>query len=151
MLERRSPVALEIPAVLAKLRLYREESLYNAYVRTGDVTQELAPVEPAKETWTRMEVDDGQRDDQVECEDQPEEPRRVLEAHQPTELEMQKHSQTNHAVFAPWCGIGKARTIRTQNLLRFLLHVRGRSFDANACVDIQQIREDSPQRWNRKH
>ena len=114
--------------------------MYNAHV---DVTQELAPVEPAKESWTRMEVDDGQRDKQVECEDQPEEVMRVLEAHQPTELERQKYSQTNHAVFAPWCevcvceseknrstasetdehGIDKARTIRTQNLLRFLLHV----------------------------
>ena len=59
-------------------------------------------MEPAKESWTRMKVDDGQRDEQVECEDQPEELRRVLEAHQPTELERQKHSQTNHAVFAPW-------------------------------------------------
>ena len=71
--------------------------LVHAYVRTGDVTQERAPMEPAKECWTRMEVDDGQRDEQVECEDQPEELRRVLEAHQPTELERQKHSQTNHA------------------------------------------------------
>ena len=78
-------------------------NLYNAYVRTGDVTQELAPVEPAEESWTRMEVDDGQHDEQVECEDQFEELRRVLEARQPTELERQKHSQTNHAVFAPWC------------------------------------------------
>ena len=43
--------------------LYREGNLYNAYVRTGDVTQELAPVEPAEDRWTRMEVDDGQRDE----------------------------------------------------------------------------------------
>ena len=115
LLERRSPVALEIRAVLAKhkvwncrgrsIRLYREGNLYNAHVRTGNVTQELAPVEPAEETWTRMEVNDGQRDEQVECEDQPEELRRVLEAYQPTELERQKHSQMNHAVFAPWCEV----------------------------------------------
>ena len=130
-------------------------------VRTGDVTQELAPVEPAEESWTRMEVDDGQRDEQKESEDQPEELRRVLGARQPTELERQKHSQMNHAVFVPWCevcvksnrnrstaqetdeqGIGEARTIRIQNLLRFLLHVRGRSFDADAYAAIQQIRED---------
>ena len=39
-------------------------------------------------------------------------------------------------------GIGEARTTRTQNLPRILLHVRGRSFDADACVEIQQIRED---------
>ena len=94
LLERRSPVALEIRAVLAKhkvwsrrgrsIRLHREGNLYNAYVRTGDVTQELAPVEPAEESWTRMEVDDGQRDKQEESEDQPEELRRVLEARQPT-------------------------------------------------------------------
>ena len=43
--------------------LYREGKLYSAYVRTGDVTQEFAPVEPAEESWTRMEVDDGQRDE----------------------------------------------------------------------------------------
>ena len=83
-----------------------------------------------------MEVDDGQRDEQEEFEDQPEELRRVLEARQPTELERQKFSQTNHVVFASWCevcvcvcksernrstasetdeqGIGKARTIRAQ-------------------------------------
>ena len=52
-----------------------------------------------------MEVDDGQRDKQEECEDQLEELRRVLEARQPTELERQKHSQMNHAVFATWCEV----------------------------------------------
>ena len=87
------------------IRLYREGNLYNAYMRTGDVTQELAPVEPADESWTRMEVDDGQRDKQEESEDQPEELRRVLEARQPTELERQKHSQMNHAVLAPCCEV----------------------------------------------
>ena len=81
--------------------LPRGELVQCIYVRTGDITQELAPVEPAEESWARMEVDDGQHDEQVECEDQPEELRRVLEARQPTELERQKHSQTNHAVFAP--------------------------------------------------
>ena len=86
------------------IRLYREGNLYHAYVRTGDVTQELAPVEPAEESWTRMEVD-GQRDKQEESEDQPEELGRVLEARQPTELERQKHPQKNHAVFAPWCEV----------------------------------------------
>ena len=83
LLERRSPIALEIRAVLAKhnvwsrrgrsIRFYRESNLYNAYVRTGNVTQELAPVEPAEESWTRMEVDDGQHHKQEESEDQPEE------------------------------------------------------------------------------
>ena len=73
LLERRSPVALEVRTILKKhkvwnrhgknIRLYREGNLYNAYVRTGDVTQELAPVEPAEESWTRMEVDDGQREE----------------------------------------------------------------------------------------
>ena len=107
LLERNTSVALEIRAVLAQhnvwsrrgksIRLHREGNLYNAYVRTGDVTPELAPVEPSS-SWTRMEVDDGSRMNQRinqrssgECW-----PR------QPTELERQKHSQTNHAVFAPW-------------------------------------------------
>ena len=59
MLERRSPVAVEVRAILKKhkvwnrhdkiIRLYREDKLYNAYVRTDDVTQELAPVEAAEE------------------------------------------------------------------------------------------------------
>ena len=49
-----------------------------------------------------MEVDDGERDEQDES-DHPEELRRVLTARQSTELERQKHSQTDHAVFAPWC------------------------------------------------
>ena len=115
LLERRSPVALEVRAILKKhkvwnrhgknIRLYREGNLYNAHVRTGDVTQELAPVEPAEESWTRMEVDDGQRDKQEETEDQPEELRRVLQARQPSELERQKHSQMNHAALAPWCEV----------------------------------------------
>ena len=119
-------VALEIRAVLAKhnvwslrgrsIKLHREGNLNNAHVRTGDVTQELAPVEPAEESWTRMEFDDGQRDKQEESEDQPEELRRVLEARQPTELERQKHSQMNHAVFAPWCEVCvKAKGTGTQH------------------------------------
>ena len=29
----------------------------------------------------------------------------MLAARQPTELERQKHSQTNHSVFAPWCEV----------------------------------------------
>ena len=91
-----------------------------------------------------LDQDDGQRDKKQESEDQPEELRRVLEARQPTELERQKHSQMNHAkaLEIDEQGIVEARTIWTQNLLRFLLHERGRSFDANACIDIQQIRED---------
>ena len=107
-MERRSLVALEIRAVLAKhkvwsrrgrsIRLYREGNLCNAYVRIGNVTQEFAPVEPAEESWTRMEVDDGQHDKQEESEDQPEELRRVLEARQPI-------PKMNHAVFAPWCEV----------------------------------------------
>ena len=38
-------------------------------------------------SWTRMEVDDGQRDEQDESSDKSEELRRVLAARQPTELE----------------------------------------------------------------
>ena len=52
-----------------------------------------------------MEVDDVRRDEQKESEDQPEELRRVLEARQRTQLERQKYSQINHAVFAPWCEV----------------------------------------------
>ena len=37
-------------------------------------------------------------------------------------------------------GTGKARTGWTQNLLRLLLHVGGRSCYSDACVEIQQIR-----------
>ena len=50
LLERNSPVALEVRAILAKhrvwnrhgkgIRLYREGNLHNAYVRAGDVTPE---------------------------------------------------------------------------------------------------------------
>ena len=80
-------------------------NLYDAYVRTGDVTRELAPVEPAEDSWTRMGVHDGQRDEQDESADQPEEFRRVLAARQPTELERQKIPQTNHVVFASWCEV----------------------------------------------
>ena len=47
------------------IRLTARDNLYNAYVRIDDVTQELAPVEPTGESWTRMEVDDGQRDKQI--------------------------------------------------------------------------------------
>ena len=77
--------------------------MYNAYVRTGDVTPVLAPVELAEESWTRpgeMDLDDGGHDEQDEAE-HPEELRRVLAARQPTELERQKHFQTDHAVFGP--------------------------------------------------
>ena len=45
-------------------RHYREGNLYNAYVRAGVVRSEPAPVDPAKESWTRIEVDDGDRDEQ---------------------------------------------------------------------------------------
>ena len=103
LLERNSPVALEVRAISKNhrvwdrhgksIRLYREGNMFNAYVRTGDV------VEPAEESWTRpgeMDVDDGDHDEQDEAE-QPEEHRRVLAA--------PKHFQTNHAVFAPWCEV----------------------------------------------
>ena len=52
------------------------------------------PVEPSS-TETRVEVDDGQRDEQDESAGQPEELRRVLAARQPTEL----------AVFGPSCEV----------------------------------------------
>ena len=116
------PAALEIRAVLPKhmwshrgrsMRLYREENLYNACVRTGDVTQELAPVEPAEESWTRMEVDDGQHDEQVECEDQPEELRRVLEARQPTELEAETFSNESCCVRTLVRGVCKSKRNRS--------------------------------------
>ena len=45
--------------------------MYNAYVRTGDVTPVLAPVELAEESWTRpgeMDLDDGGHDEQDEAE-----------------------------------------------------------------------------------
>ena len=108
LLERNTPVALEIRAVLAKHKVWsrrgksmplnREGNLYNAYVRAGHVTPELAPVEPSS-SWTRMGVDDGQRDEQDESADQLEELRRVLAARQPTELERQKHSSLKSGVF----------------------------------------------------
>jgi len=107
-------VALGVRALLSKhnvwncrgpsIRLYREGNLYNAYLRTGDVTPELAPVEVPEESWTRMEVDQEDRDECDEA-DHPEELRRVLTARQPTELEKQKHFQTNHAVFTLWCEV----------------------------------------------
>ena len=60
LLERNTSVSVKIRAVLAKhtvwsrrdksIRLYRECNLYNAYVRTGDVTPQLAPVEPAEDS-----------------------------------------------------------------------------------------------------
>ena len=60
---------------------------------------ELAPVELAKESWTRVDVDDGgDRDEQDEA-DQPDEESSSCST--ATELERQKHFQTNHAVFAP--------------------------------------------------
>ena len=108
LLGRNTPVALEIRAVLAKHKVWsrrgksmplnREGNLYNAYVRAGHVTPELAPVEPSS-SWTRMEVDDGQRDEQDESADHLEELRRVLAARQPTELERQKHSSFKSGVF----------------------------------------------------
>ena len=52
-----------------------------------------------------MDVDDEDHDEQDESADHPEKLRRVLAARQPTELERQKHFQTNHAVFAPWCEV----------------------------------------------
>ena len=65
---------------------------------------------------SRRDVDDGHRDDQDEFADQPEELRRVLAARQPTELERQKHTQTNRAVFAPWCEVCvKAKGTGAQN------------------------------------
>ena len=48
-------------------------------MRVGDFTPEVAPVEPAEESWTRMDVDDGDHDEQDEA-DQPEELRRVCAA-----------------------------------------------------------------------
>ena len=59
-LERNSTVTLEVRATLKNhrvwnrhgksIRLYREGNLYNAYVRAGDATLELAPVEPSEES-----------------------------------------------------------------------------------------------------
>ena len=155
LLERNStPVALEIGSILKNhrvwdrhgksIRLHREGNLYNAFVRTGAVTPELAPVWPAEESWTRpgeMDVDDGGRDEQDEAE-QPEELRRVPAARQPTELERQNYFSDKSCcvctVVQSVCeskgnrstaqetdsrGIGKARTGRTQNLLRLLPRV----------------------------
>ena len=98
-LERKSPDALEVRAILAKhsvkersLRLYREGILYNTCVRGGDVTPELAPVESPEESWTRMDVDHGDHDEQEEA-DQP-------EYRWASDLERQKHFQMSHALGA---------------------------------------------------
>ena len=55
LLERNSPIAQEVRAVLARhdvwnqhgIRLYREGNLYNMYVKAGDLVPMLAPVEAA--------------------------------------------------------------------------------------------------------
>ena len=49
-------------------------------------------------------MDEGEHDEQDKA-DEPEKLRRVLAARQPTELERQKHFQSNRAVFAPWCEV----------------------------------------------
>ena len=125
---------------------------------TVTATCAMRTCELAMSNWNlrRTDVDDGDHDERDEAE-QPEELKRVLAARQPSELDRQKHCQMNHAVFAPWCkvrvkakgtgaqheGVGKIRTGWTQNLLRLLLHVRGRSFHSDACSEVQQVRQNS--------
>ena len=123
------------------IRFCRKGNLYNAHVRAGDVTSELAPVEPAEESWTRMDVDDGDRDEQGEA-DQPEELRRVLAARQRDRAGDAEAFSCVRTLVRGVCtskrnrsttqetdnqGTGKARTRWTQNLVRFLVHVGGRS------------------------
>ena len=84
LLERRSPVALEVRAIL------RKHKVWNCHGKNmqGQLVQCMCANWRChtEESWTRMEVDDGHRDKQEESEDQPEELRRVSEARQPTEL-----------------------------------------------------------------
>ena len=110
---RNSPIALEVRAVLAEhrvwihgksIRLYRKGHLYNAHVRAGDVTPDLAPVEPPEESWTMMEVDDGDHDEQDEA-DQPEELKRVLAARQPTEVERQEYFSDESCCLRTLCEV----------------------------------------------
>ena len=69
-----------------------------------------------RESWTRMDVDDGEHDEQDET-DQHEELRRVSAARQPTELESRSIFSTNHAVFAPWCEVCvKAKGTRAKHM-----------------------------------
>ena len=65
------------------------------YVLAGDVSPELAQVEPAEESWTRL--DDGDQVEQDQA-DQLEELKRVSAARQLSWLERQKPSQMNHAL-----------------------------------------------------
>ena len=106
LLERNSPVASGSPCSfgvkhsICEGRLYREG---NVHVRAGDVTPELAPVEPAEESWTRM--DDGDHDgdhDEHDQADRPEEAQESLSCSSALHSwREQEHFQTNHAVFAP--------------------------------------------------
>ena len=59
------------------IRLCRTGNLYNVYVLAGDVAPELALVEPAEESWTRL--DDGDQVEQDQA-DQLEELKRVSAA-----------------------------------------------------------------------
>ena len=108
LLERNTPVALEIRAVLAKhkvwshrgksIRLYREGKLYNAYVRAGDATPGACTFKWRKLTMdnvtSRMNLRINLRSS-GEC--------WPLVSSQ--SWRRQKHSQTNHAVFAHWCEV----------------------------------------------
>ena len=87
----------------------------------------------------------GDRGDQDEA-DQPEQLKRVLAARQPTELERQKHFQTNHAVFAPWCEVCvKAKGTGAQHRRQTIMELSKQegwtqNLLSDACVEIQQGR-----------
>ena len=105
-------------------------------------------------------VDDRDHDEQDEA-DQPQELRRVSAARQPTELEKQKHFQTNHVVFALWCEVCvKAKETGAQHRRQTVKEVGKQEQDGpriysdfflmseagvattDACVEIQQIRQN---------
>ena len=116
--------------------------LTESYVRAGDVTPELAPVEPAEDSWTTMEVDDGQRE-QEESEDQPEELRRVLEA----------ETFSNKPVFVKTKGTGAQHRRQTNKEL-----AKQEQYGPRIYSDFFHMCEKGvstpmlalPQRWSRK-
>ena len=77
-MERNSSVALEVPAILKNHRVWDRHGKSIRLYQEGKLAQrvrgnwtchsgELAPVEPAEESWTRrgeMDVDDGDHDEQ---------------------------------------------------------------------------------------
>ena len=93
--------------------------MYNAHVRTGDVTPELAPVEPAEENWTRhaeMDVGDGDHDEQNEAV-QPEELTRVHRRQ--TVKELEKQEQGGPRIYSDFFCMSEAGVATPMLALRF--------------------------------